>query len=144
MRQEKVSKYVKYITRSEDTLFCDNHFCKVKKPFKTVDCNGLQTNHGGIHPRGSANVAILHHYAVKTKAEFLLKRARGRARIVGKRPMDYFTKFNHNEVHDDSAWKFFTDHSNQIKSENINSESENINPERKSESENTDEAKSQE
>jgi hypothetical protein len=108
MRQEKVSKYVKYITRSEDALSCDNHVCTLKKPFQTVDCKGLRTSHGGIHRHGSADVAVLHHYAVKTKAEFLLKRARGRARVVGQRPMDYFAKFNHNEVFDDSAWKFFT------------------------------------
>ena len=110
MRQQKVNKYVKYIAKSEDVLFCDNHYCNLKKPFATVDCHGLKTKEKGIHARGSADVAVLHHYATKTKEEFLLKRARGRARIVGKRPMDYFTKFNHNEVFDESAWVFFQQH----------------------------------
>ena len=44
------------------------------------------------------DVIRINHYAVKSYEEFLEKRARGRARTLGQRSLDYFAMFDLNEV----------------------------------------------
>jgi len=48
----------------------------------------------------------INHYAVKSHEEFLEKKARGRAMSLDQRDMDYFEKFDRNEVEDD--WQIRT------------------------------------
>ena len=44
------------------------------------------------------DVIRINHYAVKSHEEFLEKRARGRARTLGQRSLDYFNMFDINDV----------------------------------------------
>lgn len=47
------------------------------------------------------DVIHINHYAVKSYEEFLLKKARGRARTLAQRQMDYFLEYDRNEIKDE-------------------------------------------
>jgi hypothetical protein len=62
---------------------------------------------GGTHPNGPVDIAVIHHYFTKTRPEYELKRARGKADRYNIRNHSEFNTENHNEVEDDSAYKIY-------------------------------------
>lgn len=60
----------------------------------------------------------INHYAVKSYEEFLEKRNRGRAHSRKQRNLDYFTKFDRNEIeHDKTMDKYVAQLKNKLKNE---------------------------
>jgi hypothetical protein len=64
----------------------------------TADSHGEPVKRNFRDREPQQDAIRINHYAVKSYEEFLKKRARGRARTVKQRNMDYFNQFDLNEV----------------------------------------------
>ncbi|RZJ70160.1 MAG: glycosyltransferase family 92 protein [Flavobacterium sp.] len=70
---------------------------------KTVDPHGnpIQKHFRDREPQH--DVIRINHYAVKSYDEFLQKRARGRARVLDERGLDYFGEYDLNDIEEKDA-----------------------------------------
>jgi hypothetical protein len=66
-----------------------------------------KTLNAGLNPGGPTNVAVINHYFSKTRPEYEIKRARGKADRTNIRKNSEFDSHNLNEVEDDSAYKIY-------------------------------------
>jgi hypothetical protein len=64
----------------------------------SVDSAGGRNRISWNHRAPQHSGAQINHYAVKSYDEFLQKRARGRARTLSQRGLDYFERFDLNDV----------------------------------------------
>ncbi|MFV0521981.1 MAG: glycosyltransferase family 92 protein [Mangrovibacterium sp.] len=69
---------------------------------KIVDSNGQIVKKHFRNREPQHDVIRINHYAVKSYDEFLGKRARGRARTLEKRSLDYFAKYDLNDIEESS------------------------------------------
>lgn len=65
---------------------------------KTVDSHGQSVRKNFRDRNPQHDVIRINHYAVKSYEEFLEKRARGRARALSIRNLDYFEQFDLNDI----------------------------------------------
>lgn len=84
-REDAANQHVKCIARVEDINTTQHmvnpHVCFLKNG-RTIDTSG-QPFEGPFNPDGPTDVAVLHHYLSKSHKEFVSKKMRGRADIVG-------------------------------------------------------------
>ena len=64
----------------------------------TADSHGNSIKKHFRERESQQDIIRINHYAVKSHEEFLEKRARGRARTLGQRSLDYFNLFDVNDV----------------------------------------------
>jgi len=80
------------------------------------NCKWVNTNKdtcvGPFNNNGDDSIAIINHYFVKTKDEFLLKCERGRADSIINRNLNEFNSHNFNEIEDLTAMNFLYDNNN--------------------------------
>lgn len=67
---------------------------------RSADSHGVPLTKGFRDRKPQHDVIRINHYAVKSYEEFLGKRARGRVRTTTLRDMDYFTKYDLNDIED--------------------------------------------
>lgn len=65
---------------------------------RAADSHGVALKKGFRDRKPQQDVIRINHYAVKSYEEFLAKRARGRARTVSQRSLDYFEQYDLNDV----------------------------------------------
>ena len=65
---------------------------------RAADSHGMPIKKNFREREPQQDIIRINHYAVKSHEEFLGKRARGRARTVGLRNMDYFEKYDLNDI----------------------------------------------
>ena len=108
-----VTERFKYHSAPNHTL--NRHIKSIVNPrriFCFIGCHEAATilsdssadSHGAIVKKSfwdrepQHDVIRINHYAVKSYEEFLAKRERGRARTLGKRNLDYFERFDLNQI----------------------------------------------
>lgn len=107
-RGQHLNPHVKCIVRLQDAYTMFNpHVPILRRPMVTRDTQGRPVN-GPFNPAGTDDVAVVHHYFVKSRGEFERKRARGRADNPELRDPGDFEAHDLNDVHDASAWEFAT------------------------------------
>lgn len=100
------NRHVKSIVRLRDAVAMnDVHYPKVARGRDTRDTDGRHVA-SAHHPGGPTDVAAVHHYFTKSRAEFEAKRERGRSDDGTTRPPSNFEDHDENAVHDSSAWVF--------------------------------------
>lgn len=67
---------------------------------RSADSHGVPLTKGFRDRKPQHDIIRINHYAVKSYEEFLGKRARGRVRTTTLRDMDYFTKYDLNDIED--------------------------------------------
>jgi hypothetical protein len=70
---------------------------------KTADPQGNPVTKCFWDREPQQNIIRINHYAVKSYEEFLEKRARGRARTAKRRNLDYFDRFDLNDITDETS-----------------------------------------
>ena len=107
-RQKNLDPCIKSIVRLEHCSHIINpHFGFMIGRIPTRDTHGNVIK-GSFNPKGTDNIACIHHYFTKSKGEFKEKVDRGRADIVEKRNFEQeFALHDLNEVEDLSAWEFY-------------------------------------
>ena len=65
---------------------------------RAADSHGMPIKKNFREREPQQDIIRINHYAVKSHEEFLGKRARGRARTVGLRNMDYFEEYDLNDI----------------------------------------------
>lgn len=70
---------------------------------KAADSDGVPINKNFRDREPLQNVIRINHYAVKSYEEFLKKRARGRARTLEVRDLDYFEEYDLNDINEGSV-----------------------------------------
>lgn len=99
---DQLNRHVKSIVNPRCILSFSGAHEAVRISGKSVDASGniIHKNFFDRAPTGQ-NIIRIHHYAVKSFAEFLEKRARGRARSLDIRGFDYFNQFDLNDIKND-------------------------------------------
>jgi hypothetical protein len=109
------NRHIKTIARLEDVDKIDHpHFAKLKSGLENKNTNGETINNAFIDP--VYDVAVLNHYGVKSREEFVQKRLRGRAdmaldqTLMAKQVREAIEgDLVVGQVFDDSAWKLLCD-----------------------------------
>ena len=70
---------------------------------RAADSHGVALKKGFRDRKPQQDVIRINHYAVKSYEEFLAKRARGRARTVSQRSLDYFEQYDLNDVEEGAS-----------------------------------------
>lgn len=107
LRQKDVNLHVKTITRLEDMAFMlsPHHGQLIRGNAR--DCKGRIVD-GPYHETGDEDIACVHHYFTKSKEEFHIKCARGKADDLDFRIFNRdFPIHDTNEIEDRSALEFF-------------------------------------
>ncbi len=101
---DPINRHIKSIVNPKRVISFIGAHEAVRLSGKTSDANGQVVNKNFFdrNPTGQ-DIIRINHYAVKSFEEFLDKRARGRARSLSLRGMDYFTKFDLNDIKDDNT-----------------------------------------
>lgn len=103
-RGRDVNQHVKSIVCVIDAVKAVTpHSFELREGKRTRDTSGNPVD-GPFNPGGPTNVAVLHHYFLKSRDEFAQKIARGRADIPVMRTMDEFAAHDDNDVEDTSAY----------------------------------------
>ena len=106
--QGAVDQHVKSIVKLEKMGVMMIHDATYRSG-SAVDTN-RKTVVGPFNPQGPTDTAVIHHYFGKSRAEFMLKRARGRATVNSTlRTEKDFDAHNFNEVSDFSALLIYAD-----------------------------------
>lgn len=100
-RQLGTNQHIKIITKLFNGLHMNVHHSNLY----SVDTNMNKIN-GPFNPNGPDDTAQLNHYFCKTKQEFALKVARGRADVSSLRSMSEFDNHNFNDLEDLLAYNF--------------------------------------
>jgi hypothetical protein len=112
-RQSSINQHIKSIVKltSKVIMGVHNPDCFWVDPNK-------KTHMGPFNKDGDDTIAIINHYFVKTKEEFLLKCEKGRADAPSsvKRNMSEFDPHNFNEVEDLNAFNFLYGNNNILNS----------------------------
>lgn len=111
MRQNSVNDHIKTIIVCDDVsvINCLHSIAGFKDGKHLKDTNGKVLN-SSTNKDGPVDLAVLHHYVIKTKPEFTIKKSRGRADPTSSNDLQhhgFFDTHNHNEVKDDSAYKIY-------------------------------------
>ena len=107
MRQTNVDRHVKTIVKCDDLndISCLHGMNGFKTGKSKKDTNGKIVD-GPFNVNGPNDVAVIHHYIIKTRVEHNIKKNRGRANtnnVKQLRTAESFNIQNHNEVKDESA-----------------------------------------
>ena len=106
-RQKSINPHIKSIVKLQSNISMGVH---------SPNCKWVNTNKdtcvGPFNNNGDDSIAIINHYFVKTKDEFLLKCERGRADTGTHRDISDFNHHNFNEVEDLTAMNFLYDNNN--------------------------------
>jgi hypothetical protein len=96
----ELNRHVKSIVNPRSALnFISSHHPTILSG-TTVDTNGQRVRRFFSRREPLHDIIRINHYAVKSYDEFLEKRARGRGMSMDQRGMDYFSKFDRNELVD--------------------------------------------
>lgn len=107
LRANNLDRHIKCIACCSDCLrFKNPHFCKLKDKTYQHDTNGKRI-YGEFNYHAPSNVAVIHHYFTKSKAEFKSKIRRGKADDFRRRSPSDFEKKDFNDVEDTAALDFF-------------------------------------
>ena len=102
-RMPTINKHVKSIVQPSKVLRMPNpHYATFMKGFFAIDTR-KQKIPGYFNTKGSADIAIIHHYWTKSKQEFIQKRNRGRAYVNGYRSLSEIKNVELATVLDTSA-----------------------------------------
>lgn len=101
-REKQLNEHVKTIAHLPSTDAMHIHHALVSTG-TLHDTKGNMVN-GPFNMHKPDDVAVIHHYIVKSYEEYSWKARRGRADADIKRSMDHFHEFDRNEIQDSSAW----------------------------------------
>jgi hypothetical protein len=103
-RQAFGSKYVKTIAKLNDITYVpDAHY--VNSKYGTYDVNGNRVK-TSLNPKGTMDIACIHHYHVKSEEEYKKKIARGRAVTSSKRTFAEFKPNDVNQIEDLTLYNY--------------------------------------
>jgi hypothetical protein len=107
-RCSTVNQHIKTIIKCSDTEMIDNiHAVRKYMNGKELKDTGGKKITGLYNPNGPTDIAVINHYFTKTRPEFSIKRARGKADALDIRKDSEFDSHNCNETQDDSAYKIY-------------------------------------
>ena len=98
--------FIKPVTNPRCVKSMFAHFANYFDGHYTVDETGIRLKQTlAVYPIHAEKI-VVNHYVIKSREEYDLKRARGRADDGSKWPSNFFNGYDHNEVFDDGILKY--------------------------------------